>query len=126
MKRRPEGEPAALRPEAEFSNYAARHRPPAAADEAEAIARTIARKHCAGRNGAIDGAEVLAALAAPPDSRSGASRAVGWMLSTIRPHECVLLVTRCGVRHEDLARHVRARPRQRAAIVRFLNQFTIP
>ena len=126
MRRRPPGEPAALRPEAEFRNYAARHRSPAAAGEAEAIARTIARKHCAGRIGAIDGAEILAALAAPPDSDRDASRAVGWMLSTIRPHECVLLVTRCGVRHEDLARHVRARPHQRASIVRFLNQFTIP
>ena len=125
MRRRPEGEPAALRPQSEFSNYATRHGPPTATDEAEAIAGTIARKHCAGRNGGIDGAEILAALAAPPDSKSDASRAVGWMLSTIRPHECVLLVTRCGVRHEDLARHVRARPRQLPAIVRFLNQFTI-
>ena len=125
MRRQPGREPAALRPEAEFSNYAARHEPPAATDEAEAIACTIARKHCAGRDGTIDGARILAALAAPPDPGTDASRAVDWMLSTIRPHECVLLVTRCGVRHADLARHVRARPHQRASIVRFLNQFTI-
>ena len=85
----------------------------------------IARKHCAGRRGSIDGGEILAALAAPPDSTGDASRAVSWMLSTIRAHECALLVTRCGVGPANLARHVRARPVHRAAIVRFLNQFTI-
>ena len=116
---------AALRNEAEFSKYTAHHGTPKRAQDAEAIAQTIARKHCAGRSGEIDGAEILAALAAPPDPESDASRTVSWMLSTIRPHECVLLVTRCGVRHEDLARHVRTRPRQQPAIVRFLNQFTI-
>ena len=124
-RRRGNGEPVALRPQAEFSNYAARHGPPTPADDATEIAQTIARKHCAGRRGAIDGAGILAALAAPPDPTRDASRAVSWMLSTIRPHECVLFIARCGVRHEDLARHVRARPLQRTAIVRFLNQFTI-
>ena len=125
MSRRRSHTEAALRNEAEFSNYSARHGTPKRADDAEAIAQTIARKHCAGRSGEIDGAGILAALAAAPDPECDASRAVGWMLSTIRPHECVLLVTRCGVRHEDLARHVRARPRQQPTIVRFLNQFTI-
>lgn len=125
VRRRGSVEPATLRPAAEFANYAARHEAPVPAEDAEAIARTLARKHCAGRRGSIDGATILAALAAPPDPTSDASRAVGWMLSTIRAHECALLITRCGVRHDDLARHVRARPVQRAAIVRFLNQFTI-
>ena len=85
----------------------------------------IARKHCAGRRGTIDGAGILAALGAPPDASSDASRAVSWMLSTIRTHECAMLVTRCGVGPEALARHVRARPVHREAIVRFLNQFTL-
>lgn len=125
MRRRGNGVPAALRPEAEFSNYAARHAPPPPTADAEAIAQMIARKHCAGRRGTIDGAGILTVLAAPPDATSDASRAVSWMLSTIRAHECALLVTHCGVGPEALARHVRARPVHREAIVRFLNQFTI-
>lgn len=125
MRRRGNGDPATLRSEAEFSNYAARHAPPTPAADAEAIAQMIARKHCAGRRGSIDGAGVLAALAAPPGATGDASRAVSWMLSTIRAHECALLVTRCGVGPANLARHVRARPVHRTAIVRFLNQFAI-
>ena len=125
MRRRGNGAPAALRPEAEFSNYAARHAPPAPTADAEAIAQMIARKHCAGRRGTIDGAGILAALAGPPDATSDEIRTVGWMLSTIKAHECALLVTHCGVEPEALARHVRARPVRREAIVRFLNQFTI-
>ena len=63
--------------------------------------------------GETDGAEILAALARAPDPPSEGSRTVSWMLATIRPHECALLVTRCGVRHEDLGRHVRARAQRR-------------
>ena len=114
-----------LRPEAEFTAYTARYGAPTPSADAEAIAGTIARKHCAGRTGTIDGARILAALGMPPDADSEDSRVVNWMLATIRAHECALLVAHCGVRHEDLARHVRARPQQKEAIVRFLNQFTI-
>ena len=110
--------------------------------EAEAIARRIARKHCAGMAGPRPtGAGILAALARPPDPPAPPARrpglaprdpgdcedsgAVSWMLSTIHLHECAILVTCCGVRIEDLARHVRARVQQRPAIVRFLNQFAV-
>lgn len=94
--------------------------------EAEAIARRIARKHCAGMSGPRPtGEDILAALSRPPDTDCDDSGAVSWMLSTIYPHECAVLVTCCGVRVEDLARHVRARGQKRPAIVRFLNQFAI-
>ena len=94
--------------------------------QAEAIVRQIARKHCAGMAGPRPtGADILAALSRPPDAHCAGSRAVSWMLSTIQPHECAVLVTCCGVRVEDLARHVRVRSQQRPAIVRFLNQFAI-
>lgn len=94
--------------------------------DAEAIVRRIARKHCAGMAGPRPtGAGILAALSRPPDADCEDSRAISWMLSTIQPHECAVLVTCCGVRIEDLAHHVRVRSQQRPAIVRFLNQFAI-
>ena len=94
--------------------------------EGEALARRIARKHCAGMAGPRPtGAGILAALARFPDPDCEDSGAVSWMLSTIHPHECAILVTCCGVRVEDLARHVRSRTQQRPAIVRFLNQFAV-
>ena len=68
----------------------------------------IARKHCAGRCGTVTGAGILAAIAAPPDPESDASGVVSWMLSSVRPHECAILFTCCGVTCEDLARHARA------------------
>ena len=45
---------------------------------------------------------------ADPGEDSDACRPVQRMLATIRVHEWALrLVTRCGLRHEDLAKHVR-------------------
>lgn len=116
--------PAVLRPDEDFARYAARHVAPRRGPDAEDVAHVIARKHCAGRRGEVDGATMLKSLNADPDSRDGTG-AAHWMLSSIAPHECVLLVTRCGVKPRALARHVRARPVQREAIVRFLNQFTV-
>ena len=93
---------------------------------AEALARRIARKHCAGMAGPRPtGAGILAALARPPDSDCEDSGAVSWMLSTIHLHEYGILVACCGVRIEDLASHVRARVQQRPAVVRFLNRFAV-
>ena len=116
--------PVVLRPDEDFARYAARHTAQRRGPDAENVAQIIARKHCAGRRGQVDGATILKLLNADPDSNHEAS-AAHWMLSSIAPHECVLLVTRCGVRPQALARHVRARPVQREAIVRFLNQFTV-
>ena len=113
----------ALRPAAQFAAYTARYGAPAPKPDGKEIA--TARKHCAGRAGSTENIDVLAALAQPPDSSQGSSEVVSWMLSTIRVHECALLVTHCGVRHEDLARHVRAQAQHREGIVRFLNQFTV-
>ena len=116
--------PTVLRPDEEFARYAARHVAPRREPDAEDVAQVIARKHCAGRRGQVDGATILKSLNADPGSNDAVG-AAHWMLSSIAPHECVLLVTRCGVRPRALARHVRARPVQREAIVRFLNQFTV-
>ena len=115
----------ALRSEGEFEAYSARYPAPTPAANAEAIAETIARKHCAGRRGSVNGAEVLAALADAADTTDDTSRAISWMLGSIRGNECALLVTRCGVRPADLARHVRSRATHPSAVVRFLNQFAI-
>ena len=116
--------PTVLRPDEDFARYAARHAAPRREPDAEDVAQVIARKHCAGRRGQVDGATILKSLNADPGSSDEAG-AAHWMLSSIAPHECVLLVTRCGVRPQALARHVRARPVQREAIARFLNQFTV-
>lgn len=123
MNRRTET-PTELRPDEDFARYAARHVAPRRGADAEDVAQVIARKHCAGRRGQVDGATILKLLNADPDSNDEAG-AAHWMLSSIAPHECVLLVTRCGVRPRALARHIRARPVQREATVRFLNQFTV-
>ena len=127
MRLRPDGRTGRveLRGPDAFTRYTGRHGTPPPAPDGEGIAGLIARKHCAGRRGAVTGAGILAAIAARPDPESDASLAVSWMLSSIRPHECAILLTRCGVSSEDLARHVRAKVQQRPEIVRFLNQFAI-
>ena len=113
-----------LREENEFEAYAAQYPTPAPAPDAEAIAGAIARKHCAGHRGAVEGATILAALSASPDPDDERSRVVSWMLSGLRANECAILVTRCGIRPVDLARHVRRRATHPAHLVRFLNQFS--
>ncbi|MCY3941248.1 MAG: hypothetical protein OXG29_09260 [Gammaproteobacteria bacterium] len=123
MTRRAET-PVKLRPDEDFARYVnlygAQRREPDAAD----VAQVIARKHCAGRKGQVDGATILEALNANPNQHDGHG-AANWVLSSIAPHECALLVTRCGVSPQALARHVRSRPVRREAIIRFLNQFAV-
>ncbi len=92
--------------------------------DAEALAGRIVRKHCAGMPGPPPtGTGIIAALARPPDPDCNHSAAVDWMLSTIHPHECSILLAGCGVRVEDLARHARAHCYRRPSLVRYLNQF---
>ena len=114
-----------LRGDHEFAAYAAQYPTPAPAPDAATIAGAIARKHCAGRRGEVEGATILAALAATPDPDDETSRVVSWMLSGLRASECAMLVTRCGIRPVDLARHVRRRATHPAHLVGFLNQFTV-
>lgn len=114
-----------LRPASEFRAYTAQHGAPVACADAADVAHAIARAHCAGRSGAVDGETILKGLRSEPLQETHACRAVRWLLSTIRVHECAVLVTRCGVRHEDLARHLRAGPGRRGELARFLNQFTV-
>ena len=120
--------PTALRSDEDFARYAANYADaaPRRKPDAEDVAQVIARKHCAGRRGRVDGATILKSLNANPDPNGEANCAANWLLSSIAPHECALLVTRCGVKPQALARHVRARPVRREAIVRFLNQFADP
>ena len=120
--------PTALRSDEDFARYAANYADaaPRRKPDAEDVAQVIARKHCAGRRGRVDGATILKSLNANPDPNGEANCAVNWLLSSIAPHECALLVTRCGVKPQALARHVRARPVRREVIVRFLNQFADP
>lgn len=117
--------PQTLRSAEAFARYSARHRRHAPCAEATQIAEAIARKHCAGRRGCIRGRSLLEALRREPDPRCEASRAIDWMLGSISVPECMKLVVLCGVRHEELARALRARPQQRQALVRYLNQFAI-
>lgn len=116
--------PVELRPDEDFARYATLYCAERSEPDAADVAQVLARKHCAGRKGQLDGAAMLASLNANPDQHDGHS-AANWMLSSIAPHECALLVTRCGVSPQALARHVRSRPVRRAAIIRFLNQFAI-
>ena len=89
------------------------------------IAAAIARKHCAGRQGNLDGQAIIDALRREPDPACQTSGAIRWMLGSITIPECTKLAVRCGVRYEDLAAHLRARVQQRDDLVRYLNQFTI-
>ena len=104
--------PQKLRPDEDFGRYmrqqpaAARSREP----DAEDVAGVIARKHCAGRTGRVDGADILESLNGEPARNDDGRCAVGWLLSSLAPHECALLITRCGVSPRSLARHVREIP----------------
>ncbi len=115
--------PTTLRSDEAFARYAGRYAELRREPDAEDVAHAIVRKHCAGRQGRVDGAAILQSLNADPDSNIDSNLAVRCLLSSIAPHECVLLVTRCGVKPQALARHVRAKPVRREALVRFLNQF---
>lgn len=114
-----------LRPDEDFARYTAHYAAQRREHDAEDVARVIARKRCAGRRGSVDGEGILNSLNADPNPNDETNCAVPWLLSSIAPHECALLVIRCGVKPQALARHVRARPVRRAAIVRFLNQFAV-
>ena len=122
MSKTPQG----LRSDEDFALYmirqpaAARRRQP----DAEDIAGVIARKHCAGRKGRVDGAVMLESLNGEPARNDDGSCAVGWLLSSLAPHECALLITHCGVSPRSLARHIRAMPVRNEGLARFLNQFT--
>lgn len=106
-----------LRPDEAFVGLSAKAQ--VRCGDIENIAGVIARKRCAGLACPVDGASVVAALNGKP----GGGKAVGWLLSTLSPHECALLVTRCGVRPRLIARHVREAGVRNDGLVRFLNQF---
>jgi len=108
-----------LRPDAAFAGCDA-----VPLSNAEQIAGVIGRKRCAGHRVRVDGRMVLRTLAAAP-AAGDANDAIRWMLSTLAPRECLMLVTRCGVNPRHLARHVREHAIRNAGAIRFLNQFAV-
>lgn len=118
--------PPELRPDEDFARYVAGQPDITRQPDAEDVAGVIVRKHCAGRKGRVDGAGIVESLNGEPGRNDDPGCAVGWLLSSLAPHECALLITRCGVSPRSLARHVRARPVRNDGLVRFLNQFTVP
>ena len=130
MNRRPPGgvrvqaEPT-LAPAAAFRRYTAKYgrRPPM--PNGVRMAAAIGRKHCAGRQGAIDGETILDALRRPPE-HDDAGDAIQWMFGSLTIPEVNILTVRCGVAYEDLAAHLREHYRPRPALVRYLNQYTLP
>ena len=125
-RRHPDYVAPTLAPAADFRRYAKRigHRPPD--PHARDIAAVIARKHCAGRTGRTGDKDVLDALQDPPNDACDTSRAIAWLLDTIRIEEVTKLTVRCGVTYEALARHVRVKAQQRDDLVMYLNQYSIP
>ena len=96
-----------LEPAAAFRRYTARYGRREPGPNAVNIAAVIARKHCAGRPGELDGHDVLAAFRRPPDPDCDTCGAIGWLLESIRIPEVTKLAVRCGVAYEDLAAHLR-------------------
>ena len=115
-----------LEPAAAFRRYTARYGRREPGPNAVNIAAVIARKHCAGRPGELDGHDVLAAFRRPPDPDCDTCGAIGWLLESIRIPEVTKLAVRCGVAYEDLAAHLRAQVQQRPDLIRYLNQYAIP
>ncbi len=126
FRRHPDYVAPVLAPAAAFRRYTAQYGRCEPAPNAASIAAMIARKHCAGRPGDLDGHDILAAFRRPPDPRCDTSGAIGWLLESIRIPEFTKLAVRCGVAYEDLAAHLRAQVRQRPDLVRYLNQYAIP
>ena len=124
-RRHPRYEAPRLRDEEAFRRYSQMYCGQEPGENAEKVAQMIARKHCAGRRGNLNGSDVLRAFRAGPEKNDDGAKAIMWMLGTISIPECTKLVVRCGVRYEEIARFVRAKEQKRDDLVRYLNQFTV-
>ena len=108
-----------------FARYSREYANQAPKENAQGIAHSITRRHCAGFAADATGRDTLGALRAGPELAGAEGRAILWMLQTVTIPECTKLVVRCGVRYEELARYVRTQRLRRPALVRYLNQFTV-
>ena len=114
-----------LPPEEAFARHTASRPPRPPQPNAEHIAGSIVRRHCAGMRGRASGREVLAALRVPGTEDESAARTIDWLFGTIETHECVVLMARCGVTIEAMAHYARRQRPLRAKLCRFLAQFAI-
>ena len=124
-RRHPRYKAPRLRDEEAFRRYSQAYRAQEPGENAANVARMIARKHCAGRRGNLNGSDVLRAFREGPEKDGDGARAIMWMLGAISIPECTKLIVRCGVRYEEIARFVRAKEHKREDLIRYLNQFTV-
>lgn len=114
-----------LPPEEAFARHTASRPPRPPQPNAEHIAGSIVRRHCAGMRDRASGREVLAALRVAGTEDESTARTIDWLFGTIETHECVVLMARCGVTIEAMAHYARRRRPLRAKLCRFLAQFAI-
>ena len=112
-----------LAPQADFDRHRQQRGERPVPPEANGIAHVICRKHTAGRGDRPDGAGFLAAFRRAPDPACNASQAISTLLHSLRPRDLVIMMNHCGLRPDDVARHLRANPQQPIDLVEFLNQF---
>ena len=120
-----QGKPQHLASENAFARYSSNHKARSAHSDADRIMQQNAQRHCAGQDAPKNGARLLNALRAQPGTDPDADATIRWLIGSITIPDCMLLVSRCGIRYEDLARHLRTRPQQPQKLIRFLNQFTV-
>ncbi len=99
--------------------------PPPPAENAEKIVSTYVGRHCAGLRDRASDAEVLRALQSPQDANQAAVNTIHWMMGSLEIHECMRLMSQCGVPVASLAHYARKRSTPQWPRKRFLRQFAI-
>ena len=115
-----------IAPAQQFAANGRLHRPIAPEPIADDLADAMVRRHCAGMQGRLGGAEVLAALNAPPDLGGRATPTIRWLLGSATVPDLHCLAWRCGVPITMLAAHAQVLGMTHRKLVRWLNQFAAP